>query len=702
MPLLRFTVDSALLRELGERLVGKPFIALAELVKNSYDADATTVLIELDPHEDRIVVLDNGQGMDLEEFSEFWMRVGSTHKVRQKFSKKLRRPITGSKGVGRLSVQYLASELTITTTSEKDVTSRLRSHINWEEAVRTGNLTDVTVDYEIEKSARKFEPGTKITLTKLKQQWSLKDVGGLANELWWLRPAFKEVQIATDPKSVLQIQFSSRNKRFETAFSQRMNAVLDLWAARIIGKNEKGHVSLMLVYAGKEPRSYTHFIKDCRLNDGSWEVRIYHWKYRQPFGIKIMDVRKYFNQYGGVHVYDGGFHLPYYGDPRNDWLRVEIDHSHRLTLSPYLPKNMQIPLGLQFLPTLSRVFGIVHVNTSQEPNLQIQITRDRFQEGKALEDLREMVRVGLDWYAREEKLRVSAEKIKKAETIKFQRIEDVLVKYEPSIPKGTYAELCEELRKATEILETEAEKSAREVGLMGSLATAGITSLASQHELNREFQTIEEIVERIRRIRVEDERLRKTLEDLQDELSSWVERARATNALFAYFGEAENVKLRRRFPAKKVLNETSEQLRVLSRGTPIDLSSVEEDFVLPEASLVEWSAIFQNVLMNAFNAVLDSERKLIKVITRADGRTREILVEDTGLGLDLENSEILFQPFERRIVISPERRALGYGGMGLGLTIVRLVANNIGCQVSFVKPDAGFKTAFSIKWRETE
>ena len=40
-----FTVDSALLSELGERLVGQPQIALAELVKNSYDADATKVKI---------------------------------------------------------------------------------------------------------------------------------------------------------------------------------------------------------------------------------------------------------------------------------------------------------------------------------------------------------------------------------------------------------------------------------------------------------------------------------------------------------------------------------------------------------------------------------------------------------------------------------------------------------------------------------
>ncbi len=34
------------------------------------------------------------------------------------------------------------------------------------------------------------------------------------------------------------------------------------------------------------------------------------------------------------------------------------------------------------------------------------------------------------------------------------------------------------------------------------------------------------------------------------------------------------------------------------------------------------------------------------------------------------------------------------------LTIVRLLANNIGCKVEFVEPTKGFKTAFSISWKE--
>src|SRR4051794_11995507 len=103
---LSFTVDAALLRELGERLVGRRHIALAEMIKNSYDADATVVVLTISDSE--IVVLDNGSGMTLAEFESFWMRIGSPHKERQALSQRYRRPVTGSKGVGRLSAQFLA------------------------------------------------------------------------------------------------------------------------------------------------------------------------------------------------------------------------------------------------------------------------------------------------------------------------------------------------------------------------------------------------------------------------------------------------------------------------------------------------------------------------------------------------------------------------------------------------------------------
>jgi hypothetical protein len=115
---VKFTVDAKLLQELGERLVGRPHIALAELIKNSWDADARSVLMHF--HKDRIVVTDDGHGMSREDFEQRWMRVGTPHKQRQRISPELGRSYTGSKGVGRLAVQLLARRLDLVTTGLRD------------------------------------------------------------------------------------------------------------------------------------------------------------------------------------------------------------------------------------------------------------------------------------------------------------------------------------------------------------------------------------------------------------------------------------------------------------------------------------------------------------------------------------------------------------------------------------------------------
>lgn len=82
-----FKADSALLRELGERLVGKPYIALAELIKNAYDADATRCVITLTST--RIEVADDGHGMTEKEFLDYWMTVGTRHKQHSETSRTL-------------------------------------------------------------------------------------------------------------------------------------------------------------------------------------------------------------------------------------------------------------------------------------------------------------------------------------------------------------------------------------------------------------------------------------------------------------------------------------------------------------------------------------------------------------------------------------------------------------------------------------
>src|ERR1700688_2274364 len=93
---LSFTIESRILRELGERLVKQPEVALLELVKNSYDADARRPEIIHDPSA-RIVVCDNGRGLTLEEFTHVWMRIFFRAKEPAVNSRLFSRVITGER-----------------------------------------------------------------------------------------------------------------------------------------------------------------------------------------------------------------------------------------------------------------------------------------------------------------------------------------------------------------------------------------------------------------------------------------------------------------------------------------------------------------------------------------------------------------------------------------------------------------------------
>src|ERR1051325_7036989 len=139
---LTFTVDSALLSELGEKLVETPHIALVELVKNAYDADATETTIKIVPNPDlnveivndksgiativgkssgpEIQITDNGSGMTFQDVKDYWMRIATTHKQNRDVSPRYGRPRTGSKGIGRFSCRRLGTKLKLVTTAARN------------------------------------------------------------------------------------------------------------------------------------------------------------------------------------------------------------------------------------------------------------------------------------------------------------------------------------------------------------------------------------------------------------------------------------------------------------------------------------------------------------------------------------------------------------------------------------------------------
>ena len=86
MTTLQVTVDKSHIVTIGEKLYGESVELIRELVNNAYDADATHVEVAVE--DDRIVVTDNGTGMDLEGLKQYF-KIGSQEKLLKKKSEKI-------------------------------------------------------------------------------------------------------------------------------------------------------------------------------------------------------------------------------------------------------------------------------------------------------------------------------------------------------------------------------------------------------------------------------------------------------------------------------------------------------------------------------------------------------------------------------------------------------------------------------------
>jgi hypothetical protein len=140
MTISRLTVD-----KLGVKLYDRVSAVIAELVANSYDADATEVIITapMDQMLSRkqggvlidqgfsIEISDNGGGMlvdeKINEVNEFYLKVGSERRKdsrRGDLSKKFKRRVMGRKGVGKLAPFGVCQTIEVISSSGESVNAK--------------------------------------------------------------------------------------------------------------------------------------------------------------------------------------------------------------------------------------------------------------------------------------------------------------------------------------------------------------------------------------------------------------------------------------------------------------------------------------------------------------------------------------------------------------------------------------------------
>ena len=175
---LHFKVSAGLKNIIGKELINDKFIAIFELVKNSYDAGAKNVTIKFEniySDDSTIYIIDDGKGMSKQEIIDKWLFVAYSEKKNSTYRDniKFRRNYAGAKGVGRFSCDRLGEtvELLSKTIDDTRVNSVI---INWNEFedADTQEFQNIEVLYDEIQNDLIKKNGTTIKMCDLRERWN--------------------------------------------------------------------------------------------------------------------------------------------------------------------------------------------------------------------------------------------------------------------------------------------------------------------------------------------------------------------------------------------------------------------------------------------------------------------------------------------------------------------------------------------------
>jgi anti-sigma regulatory factor (Ser/Thr protein kinase) len=365
---LSFQPRARLLLQLGDQLIRSETIALTELVKNAYDADASYCKVQMNDVDDKekgkIIIEDDGWGMNLDVIKNTWFEPGSDNKekiVREKlYSPKGRLPI-GEKGIGRFGAHKLGREILLV--SRKKDSKEVVVKINWEEFIEHKYLKDAPV-IAFERTPKIFtgnKTGTKITIKKLPVDWTRGK----------LREAYRAINAISVPTTynIENIEPDNNINKNPTGFEALPETNLIAWIADIPKWQDIIQYALfffdieildetitkfkyqfhpwdnMIKVMGREITDSIDPIKgllDIEVSNKKKfeplvvpkDCRIGKFKFQGCIFVRDRSILKatlnkptfltdYLNENGGIRIYRNGLRVYDYGERGNDWLNLD-------------------------------------------------------------------------------------------------------------------------------------------------------------------------------------------------------------------------------------------------------------------------------------------------------------------------------------------------------------------------------------------
>ena len=348
-----FRPRARVLQLLGDELIGNARLAVFELVKNAYDADANEVVVRLDlasAQEPTITVTDDGEGMTLDVLRSVWLVPGDDHRQKQRLADQRtarhRRLPLGEKGLGRFAVHKLGNRITLVTRARD--ADECVVDIDWNELIKQPFLDEAPVNIQIRRPEvfAGEKTGTRIDVRHLRADWPRGEVRRLHNQITSICSPFEEpsgfravldvpgreswIDDLPDVSEILRraiwkFSFRIDNDGFDWIYEFREVPGLKL-KGRVV---EKIGDWLKLPPRSDGARKEKKAVADASDLEGIGPVTGEFYVYDRDRAVRqrmtnIQMLETYLDDTGGVRVYRDGIRVYNYGERGDDWLGLDL------------------------------------------------------------------------------------------------------------------------------------------------------------------------------------------------------------------------------------------------------------------------------------------------------------------------------------------------------------------------------------------
>ena len=657
----RFATD--ILRRLGEELNPSLDQGVLELVKNSHDADANWCEVRLrDVGEEggSLRVDDDGIGMTADDIVEQFLLLGKSDKVGKGRTEK-GRILAGSKGLGRLAALRSGRVASLSTRPASNPELDHHLKIDWSSFDGTATVDEVEFALESIPRTDGVSSGTTIEVTELKRAIGRMEVKRLARSLLLLADPFDDDPSAfrptLDAPEFRDLSELTKKKYFKDA-EYHLHVVVDPDGYATGEVTDWRDEVLFSATHGDLRRSDEPYL--CPAAEFDLWVFILSAKTFQTRSASLGAVRDWLREFGGVMLYLNGIRVSPYGDPNNDWLDMNLQR----TRSP------------EERPATNTSLGRMRV-TDELGLLESKTDRSGLIEGTSFNDLRAFGRDALDWMARE-RLRAAEQRRRAKRLTAPIRSSETKADLEQAIESAgtTTPDLKEAFGRYDRARQREVTALRDEVQLYRTLSTAGITAATFAHESSGgPLKVIGRAVATVRR------RLAGYINPIPGKIDEPLDRIESNVSSLGAFSDTtldlvdRDKRRAGRVDVHKVVTGLVQVYRpfVEAREASVDLSLAKaEPFLRGSVAAIE--SIVVNLLTNALTALAYSvaDTRKVSISTTVESDWLEITVDDNGPGVVEFGIDEIWLP---GVTSRP-------GGSGLGLTIVRDTAADLGGEVA--------------------